>query len=112
MFRALIIFSYFVKSLFIIVANSLGLFPTGVAPSAAIRSLTEGSLIAATISVFNFAMTFVGVPVGAKTPYQETRSNPGILSATGGNSGARDERFSEVMANPFKRYHGCMEALH
>jgi hypothetical protein len=52
------------------VVNSSGVLRRGVRPVAAIRSFTSGKVMAFSDSAFSRVMASLGVPVGARNPYQ------------------------------------------
>ena len=65
--------------------------------------MISGELNAAANSAFNFLMMAGGVPAGANTPYQDSTSNPGKVSATVGRSGNRLKRLALVTASARRR---------
>ena len=61
-------------------------------PSFDSRSETSGDLAKAAISSRNASTIGSGVPAGAKKPFQDENSKPGMVSATVGMSGAAGMR--------------------
>src|SRR5215203_3325371 len=83
------------------VVNSAGDEATTTTPSCSSRCLVTGSVIAATVSAWSFAMISGGVLAGTKIAYQEDTSNPGTPnSASGAKSGAAGVRFAVVTPRP------------
>ena len=67
------------------------------------RSTTSGSFTACATSAPSFTMISRGVPLGANRPKVGAKSNPGIVSAMAGTSGASSKRLSELIASIFTR---------
>ena len=75
----------------------------GSMPRFFMRSAMSGSFTTCATSAPIFAMISRGVPLGANKPKVGAKSNPGIVSAIAGTSGASSERFSELIASSFTR---------